>query len=212
VQNRKLVALACAALLSLTVATTAAAATVPSAVYGGKGENTPKEQVAQALANYGVKNVDATDWAAGSTIVLLQAGLFAPNANGELPLNEPTSYTTTISIFAKALGIASKTDDEATAAAKAEAAGFSGAADANGNITRLQFAKMLAKVLGVQPSTKNLLAFKDTLGLSAEDNAILLALKEAGYFKGFEDGTFRADTTLTLAQVAVLVDRILSAK
>lgn len=209
-KTRKLVALACAALLSLTVAATAAAATVPNAVYGGKGENTASAQVASDLATYGVKDVPANDWAAGSVVILLQAGLVAPDANGNLNLNAPTSYNTTVSIFAKVLGIASKTDDDATAAAKAAAAGFGGTPTADGNITRLQFAKMIASALGVQPSTKQTLAFNDTLGLSAQDNGILLALKELGIFKGFEDSTFRADSTLTLAQVAVLIDRILT--
>ncbi|HLO04580.1 MAG TPA: S-layer homology domain-containing protein [Symbiobacteriaceae bacterium] len=211
-KTRKLAALACAALLSLTVAATAAAATVPSAVYGGKGENTPATQVQTNLATYGVKDVPADDWSAGSAVVLLQAGLITPDANGQLNLNAPLSYNTTMGIFAKVLGIASKTDDDATATAKATQAGLAGAADANGNISRLQFAKILATALGVQPSSKPTLAFNDTLGLSAADNGILLALKDLGIFKGFEDGTFRADSTLTLAQVAVLIDRILSAQ
>lgn len=211
-KNRKLVALACAALLSLTVAATATAATVPSAVYGGKGENTPAAQVQADLAVYGVKDILPNDWAAGSAVVLLQAGLVAPDANGQLNLNAKVSYTTTASIFAKVLGVASKTDDEATAAAKLTNAGIAGAPDKDGNVSRLQFAKMIAAALGVEPAAAPTLAFKDTLGVSAADNAILLALKQAGIFVGFEDGTFRADEPLTMAQVAVLMDRILSAK
>lgn len=211
-KNRKLVALACAALLSLSVAATATAATVPSAVYGGKGENTSAAEVKADLATYGVKDVAAEDWAAGSAVVLLQAGLVAPDANGQLNLNTTVSYATTASIFAKVLGVASKTDDEATAAAKLTNAGVAGAPDKDGNVSRLQFAKMIAAALDVKPAAANTLAFKDTLGISSADNALLLGLKEAGIFVGFDDGTFRADEPLTMAQVAVLMDRILSAK
>lgn len=210
--NRKMVALAAAALLAFSVTASAAAATVPSAVYGGKGENSSQQEITTGLTTYGVKDVKADDWYAGSTVTLLQAGLIQPSTTGELNANAPMQADAALSIFAKALGLASKTDDEATAAAKAKQAGFSGATSADGTLSRLQFAKMLATVLGVKPATSNILAFKDTLGLSAEDNAILLALKEAGYVKGYEDGTFRANESLTLAQVAVLVDRILSAK
>jgi hypothetical protein len=210
-KNQKLLSLACAALLSLSVVAAAAAATVPSAVYGGAGEHSSTTQVASSLSSYGVTDVKADDWYAGSVAVLLQAGLITPDAAGHLNADVPLSYDAAVAIFAKVLGIASKSDDAATATAKATAAGLTGSADANGNLTRLQFAKILAKALGVSPSTKQTLAFNDTLGLNPEDNAILLALKELGYFKGYEDGTFRANDGLTLAQVAVLVDRILSA-
>jgi hypothetical protein len=158
------------------------------------------------------KDVQATDWFAGSTVVLLQAGLIQPSAGGKLNPTATVSYETTLSIFAKALGIASKTDDEATAAKKAAQAGFSGVPTADGSLTRIQLAKMLATTLGIQPSTKNTCAFTDCFSVSSEENALLLALKAAGIFKGFEDGSFRPTDTLTLAQVAVLVDRVLAAK
>jgi hypothetical protein len=109
------------------------------------------------------KDVQATDWFAGSTVVLLQAG-------------------------------------------------FSGVPTADGSLTCIQLAKMLAITLGIQPSTKNTCAFTDCFSVSSEENALLLALKAAGIFKGFEDGSFRPTDTLTLAQVAVLIDRVLAAK
>jgi hypothetical protein len=213
--NRKLVSLACALVLSVSVVAAAAAETVPGSVYGthgnGKGENTPTAQVAAGLQSSGVTDVKPTDWYAGSTVVLLQAGLIQPSASGELHAEAPVDHDTTLAIFSKALGLASKTDDAATAAAKAEAAGFAPAASSDGTVSRMELARMLAKVLGVAPKP-GAKAFADSDSLSADDNALLAGLKDAGYVIGFEDGTFRGDSPMTLAQVAVIIDRILSAK
>jgi len=41
------------------------------------------------------------------------------------------------------------------------------------------------------------------------DAAILKALFDLGIFKGFEDRTFKPDGILTVAQIALLIDRVL---
>lgn len=210
-KNRKLVALVCAALLSLSVAATATAATVPGEVYG-TGAKKAAAQIQADLAKAGIKDVPADHWAAGSITILVEAGLVAPDANGQINPDAPMSYTNTVAVFAKVLGIASKTDTPEQATAKAAQAGLGAAPDANGNVSRLQIAKLLATALGIKPATENTLAFKDTLGLSTADNALLLALKQHGIFLGYEDGSFRPNDTLTTAQVAILIDRILGAQ
>lgn len=210
-KSRKLVALVCAALLSLSVAAAATAATVPGEVYG-TGAKKATAQVQQELSKAGIKDVPADHWAAGSITILTEAGLITPDANGQINPDAPMPAKNTIAVFAKVLGIASKTDTAEQATAKAAQAGLGAAPDANGNITRLQVAKLLANALGIKPAPANVLPFADAFGLSAEEQGLLAALKQAGVFLGYEDGTFRPSETLTTAQLALLVDRILGAQ
>lgn len=70
---------------------------------------------------------------------------------------------------------------------------------------------MIATGLGIEPKQVSVadMPFKDFFLMSENDWGLVNALYEAGIFKGYEDGTFRPNSVLTKAQVAVLIDRIL---
>jgi hypothetical protein len=218
---RKLTA---AMLLATVVATagTAMAATVPGAVYSDQqaaGVNKPIQQVQQDLQKAGVQDVKPTDWFAGSVTVLLQAGLMAPAADGSFKPEAQVNAAEGVAVFAKVLGIASKTDTPEQALAKAQQAGIAreGLTGATA-LRRSEVAVLIATALGVQPKVVSSPAdypFADYETTSPEDRAILAALYELGIFKGYlVDGvrTFRPDGVLTRAEIAILVDRILGAQ
>jgi hypothetical protein len=201
------------------VAGTALAATVPGAVYGdaqAQGINKPAEEIKQDLVKAGIVDVKPTDWAAGSLMVSVQAGLLKPDQTGHLNPKGSVSKNEGIAVFAKVLGVAGKTDDDATAAKKAKDAGLVGNTTApDKDMTRLDVAKLLATALGVVPRpfvTPSTYPFNDFIRVSADDAALLAALYDMGIFKGFEDHTFRPDGVLTKAQIAILIDRILGAQ
>ncbi len=192
-----------------------AAETVPGAVYGGAnaGYNKPVTKVAEDLQKAGVKDVKADHWAAGSLSVLVEAGLILPDTSGQLKPDATMSTEQGVSVFAKVLGIASKTDDDATALQKAQQAGIA-ASDTNGkdDFSRADVARLIATALGVSP--KNVTGpdnypFADYATTDPSVRGILAALYELGIFKGYEDKTFRPDGILTKAEMAILIDRIL---
>lgn len=158
-----------------------------------------KERVEGGLDASGIGN-EATN--AIQSLVLL--GLISPS-DAEEPRYVPP-IEEAVAIFAKVLGIAPQS---ASAADAYEAMKNTGLISEATLLTRLYFAKLIAAVLGVQPrSDPNPFPFVDRAGLSAEDMGILAALYDLGIFRGYDDNTFRPFEVLTLAQVAVLVDRI----
>jgi hypothetical protein len=210
--SRKFGAIIVAAALTLGVVGTAVAETVPQAVYTPQGEVRPQTVVQQSLVSHGVKDVAADHWAAGSISVLLDAGLIAPDANGNLAPDTAIPFDTGVAVFAKALGIASKTDSPEVAAQKAVSAGL--ITSKTGTLSRLDVALLLFKALGLKAKegvTVENAGFTDAASIPAEYLGIVAALKEAGVFRGFPDGTFQPNGQLTTAQLAVLVDRILGA-
>ena len=197
-----------------------AAPTVPGAVYSDQptaGYNKPPTQIAQELDQLGIQDVDPTEWYAGSITTLVQAGLLTPDANGNVNPEADVDNFGGITIFAKVLGIASKTDPPFMALSKMKSAGLvSDFTVGDADMSRIEVGRMLAMALGVEPKT----------GLTAEnypfgdfgafgndyDRGIMAALYDLGIFKGFDDGTFRPGETLTTAQIAMLVDRILGTR
>lgn len=218
-KNRKWIAALVSAVLAIGVAGTAfAAETVPGAVYGhDRNENVDRQEVQQVFQRSGVRDVPPTHYAAGSIALLVESGLMHPNAGGNLNPDEGTTVDSATAVFAKVLGIANKTDDDATAARKAEKAGLlSNRTDIQRDMTRLETARLLGKALGIKPKkgvTAANFPFTDQgQALSDDDMALLAALYDAGVFKGFEDRSFRPNNVLTKAQIAILVDRILGSK
>ncbi|MFZ5825009.1 MAG: S-layer homology domain-containing protein [Bacillota bacterium] len=214
---RKFTAALIAATLLFAAATTALAQspTVPGAVYSQTwGADKAHSKIKEELTKAGVKDVPSTFWAAGSLTVLLEAGLIKPDATGNLAPDSKVGTGEGVAIFAKVLGLASKLDDDATAMAKARSAGLVDDT-ADGEMTRLGVAKILAKALGVEPKssvTRSTFPFSDGFDeLSAEERGILAALYELGVFRGYPDKTFRPGKSLTRAEIAILVDRILGA-
>lgn len=238
-------ALFAATLVTGIVGTAIAAETVPSAVYGTAPASdalvlqaqqqiqqqnptaTPaqiQQQVQQVvtqiitqqLATVGVKDVPATNYAAASIVTLVKSGIMQPDAQGKLNPNASTTVDSATAVFAKVLGVANKTDDDATAATKAERAGLlDNRTDIQRDMTRLETAKLLARALGIKPKANvnaGNFPFADITSVPDSEWGLLAALFEAGVFKGFEDQTFRPDGVLTKAQIAVLVDRVLRIK
>ncbi|HWI66397.1 MAG TPA: S-layer homology domain-containing protein [Symbiobacteriaceae bacterium] len=218
--TRKLGASVVAAALLASVASTALAApTVPGAVYSdtqASGVNKPAAKIQEELTKAGVTDVAPTYWAAGSITVLVSAGLLTPDATGKVEPEAELSTGEGVAVFAKVLGIASKTDSTDEALTKAKEAGIiGGTVSAESDLSRIEVARMLAKALGAEPVAVTSAAdfpFADFEQVAPEDRGVLAALYKLGIFKGFEDGTFRPDGVLTKAQIAILIDRILGAR
>lgn len=216
-KNRKWIAALVAAVLAVGVCGTALAApTVPGAVYGTESsQEMPRQEISRVLESVGVEDVPATHYAAASIALLVKSGIMQTDATGHINPNQGATVDSATAIFAKVLGIANKTDDDVTAAKKAEQAGLlDNRTDIERDMTRLETAKLLARALGIQPKRGVSAAtypFKDNQNVPPEDMALLAALYDAGVFKGFEDGSFRPNNVLTRAQIAILVDRILGA-
>lgn len=191
--------------------------TVPGAVYSDQtatGVNKPVVQIQQELQQAGIQDVRPTDWYAGSITVLVQSGLMAPTPSGQIQPDANLSFNEGVAVFAKVLGIASKTDTPEQATQKMKEAGLvQSAPTADRDMTRLEVARLLATALGVQPKPVNPAnyPFRDFSGVSQEDMGMLAALYDMGIFRGYEDNTFRPGNILTRAQIAILVDRILGA-
>lgn len=194
-----------------------AAPTVPGAVYSDQptaGYNKPPTQIAQELQQLGIADVDPDDWYAGSVTTLVQAGLMSPDADGNFNPEGEVENFDGITIFAKVLGIASKTDPPFMALSKMKSAGLvSDFTIGDQDMSRIGVARMLALALGVKPKT-NLdpatYPFDDFDRFGNDyDRGIMAALYDLGIFKGYDDGTFRPAGTLSRAEIAILVDRIL---
>jgi hypothetical protein len=89
---------------------------------------------------------------------------------------------------------------------------FSGYADgtfgSDQTVTRAQFAKMLNRALGIQPKATGTSRFKDVKSNQWYIGDVEAAV-EAGLFKGYEDGTFRPNQTITHAQMLVMLNNAL---
>lgn len=129
------------------------------------------------------------------------------------PQGELTNFDG-ISVFARVLGIANKNDPPFMALSKMKSAGLiSDFTIGDKPMTRIEVARMLALALGIEPKPAPDPAdfpFTDYRAFGNNyDLGIAAALYEAGIFKGYDNGTFKPNGTLTRAELAVLVDRIL---
>lgn len=79
-------------------------------------------------------------------------------------------------------------------------------------LNRLQFTVMLAKALGVEPEevTEDTIVFLDQSEIPQEDLGYISALRTLGIIQG-TDGCFCADQTVTRAEAAAMLTRILEA-
>ncbi|MGE5508185.1 MAG: S-layer homology domain-containing protein [Chitinophagales bacterium] len=73
------------------------------------------------------------------------------------------------------------------------------------NVTRAEFAKMMAKAFHIDPVDGN--SFKDTQGHWAQH--YIKALVDAKIIQGYEDNTFRPDRTVTRAEELAMITRAL---
>lgn len=193
------------------------ATTVPGTVYSDQtatGESKPVGQIAAELDAAGIQDIEPTDWFAGSVTVLIEQGLMTTDANGDFNPQSTLDTGTGVAVFAKVLGIAAMNDTPEEALQKAQDAGFvSNTATQEEDLSRLGVAKMLAKALGlmVTPVTSRVgFPFNEFDNLSPEERGILKVLFDRGIFKGFPNGSFQPSGTLTKAQIALLVDRLIT--
>ena len=194
-----------------------AAPTVPGAVYSDQpagGSNKPVAQIQQELQTMGITDVQADAWYAGSVTVILEAGLLQATPDGQFNPEGIVDNFVGVSVFAKVLGIASKNDPPFMALSKMKSAGLvSDFTVGDSEMSRIEVARMLALALGVKPAAnldQSAYPFTDFGAFGNDyDRGIMAALYNLGIFKGYEDHTFRPGATLTRAEIATLVDRIL---
>ncbi len=212
-QRRSFAIIAAILAVSLMSGIATAAPTVPGAIYGEFSAEKLPTQIQDVLQKAGVTDVKPADWFAGSIATLLDAGLLKADAGGKVNPQKKASVGETASIFARVLGLATKTDSDSVATASMVKAGLvAGEANVNADMSRLEVARLLAKALKVSPKAIANAAdypFKDFGLVSAEDRGLLKALYDLGIFKGYPDKSFGPNDILTKAQIAILVDRLL---
>jgi len=194
------------------------AATVDTSMYGDErasGASTPIAEIRAIFIEAGVIDVPLDFWAAGSIALMIELGYMAPDADGNFNPEGELTNLTAIALFAKILGIADKNDSAEVAFAKAVASGLiSSDTDSTQSMSRMEMARVMITALGIDPVPVNASQFRaifsDTAQLSVADRAILNALYLTSYIRGYEDGTFRPDEILSRAEIAIIMDRILS--
>ncbi len=80
-----------------------------------------------------------------------------------------------------------------------------GSFDPNGNITRAEVAVMLVRALGLNVSEN--VSFVDSQNHWA--GSAIQALKDAGIISGYGDGTFRPNQSITRAEIAAILSRVI---
>ncbi|OPH58150.1 heme uptake protein IsdC [Paenibacillus ferrarius] len=81
----------------------------------------------------------------------------------------------------------------------------------DGEINRAEFAVLLNRALKLKAASKPL-SFTDSQNIPEWAKSDLSSATESGLLGGYEDGTFRADRTITRAELAVIVVRALQLK
>lgn len=192
------------------------AATVPGSVYTDHTE----QEMANILNGAGVKDVKATDWYAQGFASLIEAGLIKPDANGNMNPLAPLTAGDAVSLIAKAIGIAAKTDTPEVALQKAKNAGLVGAGVTTfTDMKRIDLASLVAKAFNISYISiynKNLFPFEDFFAFTADERGMLKALHTRGFFVGYPIGNgkyeFRPYNIITKGEIVTLVARILAAK
>lgn len=76
--------------------------------------------------------------------------------------------------------------------------------------TRAQSAVWIAKAMELEPVDTSTMPFQDCTLMSAEDAGYIMALYNEGYISGTSDDTFNPNSSITRAQIAAIMERILS--
>ncbi|GGD88803.1 S-layer homology domain-containing protein [Paenibacillus nasutitermitis] len=76
----------------------------------------------------------------------------------------------------------------------------------NHTVTRAEFTVMLMNTLKLQ-ETEPALTFTDTAKIGAWARSAVAQAVQAGYVKGYQDGTFRPDAAITRAEMAMMVTK-----
>lgn len=99
--------------------------------------------------------------------------------------------------------------------ARAKAAGYAdgypdGTIQPDQQISREEAAVVLTNVLKLQENVAAAEAFKDAAQFAGWSKGSIGALAAKGYLSGYEDGTFKPQSSMTRAEIVVLLDRSLS--
>lgn len=76
--------------------------------------------------------------------------------------------------------------------------------------SRIETAVLLAKALNLQPADTTNMTFKDGILISQEDAGYITALYQEGIIKGTPDGKFNPDNPITRAEMATIMERIVT--
>ncbi|MEW6696344.1 MAG: S-layer homology domain-containing protein [Bacillota bacterium] len=76
--------------------------------------------------------------------------------------------------------------------------------------SRVQSMVWVAKAMGLEPADTSTLPFKDGLLVSQEDIGYVMALYNEGIVKGGPGGLLNPNSSITRAQIAALIDRVLA--
>lgn len=177
------------------------------------GVNKSMLETQNDLVKAGVQDVSPSDWYAGSFTVLINNGLMSPDEQGSILPNASVTAAEGISIFAKLFGLANFNDSPSVAFSKTVQSGLVPSTLLEDQmLTRLDLARFLKLVLGMtsEPTSFTKSLFRDVSTLSEDEIGILNAVYESRLFVGFGRDNFRPSDVVTKAEIAVLVDRILS--
>lgn len=76
--------------------------------------------------------------------------------------------------------------------------------------SRAQAVVWIAKAIGLEPVDVSEVPFKDGILISREDLGYILAAVDAGIISGMPDGKFNPNSSITRAQIASIIERILN--
>jgi len=195
---------------------TVASLQIPNAGFSDQntyGVNRLLLDIQNDLVRAGVQDISPSDWYAGSFTVLINNELISPDDQGLIHPNSSVTAAEGISIFAKTLGIADFNDTPSVAFSKTVQYGYvPSTVLENQMLTRIDLGRFLKFVLGMisEPTSYTKSLFRDVSTLSEDDIGILNAVYESRLFVGFGRDNFRPSDVVTKAEIAVLVDRILS--
>lgn len=198
--------------LVFALAVPALAATVPGSVYSQLPPCTPGDSRVDCLP----ADVSADSFAVAAVVAVREAGIMVGYEDGSFHPDDTVTVAQAATIILRIIGQAPPLGQGdawyGPAISQAQGGGYLSASQASnptGDISRADVAVMIAKALGLQPVFEPP-HWSDLEGVDAETQGYLAALYRAGIFKGYPDGTFKPGQTLTRAEMAILIDRILS--
>jgi uncharacterized protein YjdB len=173
-----------------------------------------------------IKDIDK-NWAAHSIQLLYTAGLISGYSDGTYKPDNSITQAEIISLITKLADDERITDDDEDftdedldnvpawvkgSAKKAAKLGFLNLNRFHSNVqaTRAQTAVWIAKAVGLEPVDVSYMTFKDSILISSEDAGYIMALYQEKIIVGTPDGKFNPNSSITRAEIAAIMDRILA--
>lgn len=164
-------------------------------------------------------------WAKSSIIKMSELGIFAGYDDGTFRPDDPITGSETVALADRITedGIEEDLDlDEnelgdvpGWAKKSVQKAVYKGAVNINRfhshkQCERVEAAVIIAKYMGLAPADTSALPFKDGILLSPEDAGYVMALYNEGIISGNPDGKFNPNCSITRAEMAVMVSKIIA--